>query len=79
MNRREFIVGLGTTALWPLAAHGQQQPLPVVAFMNGGEPSIAAPNAAAFRKTCPAGRTMNPKLIWLTSPRPMFPDRRSDW
>ena len=70
MRRREFITGLGTTGLWPLAAHGQQQPLPVVAFMNGGEPAYGAPNAAAFRKglseaSLVEGRNVSVEIHWF--------------
>jgi putative ABC transport system substrate-binding protein len=70
MKRRAFIAGLGTTGLWPLAAHGQQQPLPVVAFMNGGEPAYAAPNAAAFHKGLSEagladGRNVSVEIHWF--------------
>ena len=34
LRRREFIVGLGGAAVWPLATHAQQRALPVVGYVS---------------------------------------------
>jgi len=51
MRRREFIAGLGSAAVWPLAARAQQRALPVVGFVApGGEPANVGLVVAAFRQ-----------------------------
>jgi putative ABC transport system substrate-binding protein len=51
MRRREFIAALSGAAAWPVVAHAQQRPLPVVGVFNTypAEPDLSW-RAAAFRQ-----------------------------
>jgi putative tryptophan/tyrosine transport system substrate-binding protein len=50
VRRREFIVGLGSAAAWPLAARAQQPALQVVGYLSGWSPGDAADYVASFRQ-----------------------------
>jgi putative tryptophan/tyrosine transport system substrate-binding protein len=51
MTRREFIVGItSTAAAFTVAARAQQLAMPVVGFLNGNSPEAAPPLLASFRQ-----------------------------
>jgi putative ABC transport system substrate-binding protein len=69
MRRREFIVGLGGAAAWPLTARAQQ-PLPVVGFVYGGSADASSDFVVAFRKGLAEtgyveGRNVTVEYHWL--------------
>jgi ABC-type uncharacterized transport system substrate-binding protein len=49
MRRREFLAGLGSTALSPLIARAQQAPVPVIGFLNSQSAQNYQGQLAAFR------------------------------
>jgi putative tryptophan/tyrosine transport system substrate-binding protein len=49
MRRRKFIALLGGAAIgWPLAAHAQQQPMPVIGFLQSGSPTVVRTGVGSF-------------------------------
>src|SRR5690242_14330177 len=49
MRRREFVLGLGGAAAWPLAARAQPATMPVVGFLNTASAAGLAPLTNSFR------------------------------
>jgi putative tryptophan/tyrosine transport system substrate-binding protein len=50
MRRREFIVGLGSAAAWPVVGRAQQSALPVIGYLSGRSAEAEAPMLTAFRQ-----------------------------
>jgi ABC transporter substrate binding protein len=50
MRRRDFVGGMASCAAWPLAAHAQQQAMPVIGFLSGQSPIEFSSFTEAFRR-----------------------------
>jgi len=52
MRRRQFIVGLGSTAAWPVVARAQQQQpaMPVIGHLSLGSAQFASAELTSFRQ-----------------------------
>ena len=70
-------------AAWPLAAHAQQQAMPVVGFIHGGWANAFAPHLAAFRKALSEsgfveGQNVMVEYYWLEGHNERVPALVSD-
>src|SRR3974377_257054 len=78
MQRRQFIKIFSGVAVWPLAAHAQQQALPVVAFLRTGAADANARNVAAWHTGLSEtgyfeGQNVTVEYHWLESPYDRLP------
>ena len=48
MRRRDFIVGFGSSAAWPVVAHAQLKRVPVVGFLGNGSADAMRERTSAF-------------------------------
>jgi ABC-type uncharacterized transport system substrate-binding protein len=83
MQRRQFISVFGGAVVWPLAAHAQQQALPVVAFLRTGSADSNDRNVAAFGKGLNEtgyieGQNVRVEYHWLESPYDRLPGLIAD-
>jgi len=83
MRRRDFIAGLGSAGVWPLAAWAQQPAVPVVGFLNAGTPEGNAKIVVAFRKGLSEtgfveGRNLAIEFRWGQNDRGRLPELAAD-
>jgi putative ABC transport system substrate-binding protein len=83
MQRRQFIKIFSGAAVWPLAAHAQQQTLPVVAFLRPGSADANARNVAAWHEGLSEtgyfeGQNVTVEYHWLESPYDRLPTLIAD-
>src|SRR5262247_2601940 len=83
MRRRDFVVLLGGSAAWPLAARAQQTVTPVVGYLYSVAPEAGAPMLAAFRKGLSEvgfseGRNVEIEYRWANNESDRLPDLAAD-
>jgi putative tryptophan/tyrosine transport system substrate-binding protein len=84
MRRREFITLIGgTAAVWPLAAHAQQQTMPVIGYLNLGSPESDASRLTGLRQGLNQsgyveGRNLVIEYRWAGNQANRLPDFAAD-
>jgi putative ABC transport system substrate-binding protein len=69
MRRREFLGLLGGGLAWPVAAHGQQQSVPLIGFLSSRAPEESKPHVTGFLRGLEAfgytdGKTAKMEYRW---------------
>jgi putative ABC transport system substrate-binding protein len=50
LRRRQFITLLGSSAAWPMVAHGQQLAMPLIGYLDPWSAEDHRPELTAFRR-----------------------------
>src|SRR5436305_13539061 len=50
IGRREFVTALGSAAAWPVAARGQQAPVPTIGYLGIDRSDLVSDRLRAFRQ-----------------------------
>jgi hypothetical protein len=65
MRRREFIVGLGNAAVWPMAAWAQRSSVPVIGYLGfPGAPGNAQSSRASPRSATSRDTMLQSSIAW---------------
>jgi ABC-type uncharacterized transport system substrate-binding protein len=83
MRRREFILGLGGAAAWPLATRAQQPATPLIGFLSGRSQDEASSDTAAFHQGLNEmgyldGRNVALEYRWAEGRNELLPDLAAD-
>ena len=83
MRRREFIVGLGSTAAWPVVARGQQGAMPVIGYLGAQSADIfknfALPFLQGLKETGYAeGQNVAIEYLWAENQLDRLPALAAD-
>jgi putative tryptophan/tyrosine transport system substrate-binding protein len=83
MRRRELITLLGGMMAWPLAAHSQQSPVPVVGYVTAGTREVSLDAVKAFLEGLGEigfveGRNVVVEYRWAQNDRARLPDLVAD-
>ena len=83
MKRREFIAGLGSATVWPLAVRAQQAAMPVIGFLHSGSPEVTPSLVAGFRRGLNEtgfvdGRNVTIEFRWGQNDNTRLPELAAD-
>jgi hypothetical protein len=83
MRRREFIAGLGSAAVWPVAVGAQQPAMPVIGYLDIGVAETRRDQLIAFRRGLNEagfveGRNVTVEFRWADSQYERMPALTDD-